>query len=259
MSPRYISPSTTMSTPISSWKRIHSWVARRLRSSSSSWLISLRARWARACSRYSGLGRLPTLVVRSPWAVSFTGSSRPRLDGMGRAGDQLQLLEGSLSGQEFEPAAWAHVDLARGHSGDPPGHLVRVLEPHIAGVDGPPADRLGVGPAPHQVPVRGSLNQVQSDQREGQIGYLRVVGDIAVIDVEAQAALLVHAFGHAVEGRPEDLEIARITNAGVPGHCRFVDLDPGGAFFGQRLELLVERTGQLQDEIPPALVVPSLG
>src|SRR5256714_12802794 len=64
MSPRYGSPSTRMSIPISSWNRIHSEVAFSSRVRKPSEESSPFEAFVRARVRYSGFGKDPTLVVR---------------------------------------------------------------------------------------------------------------------------------------------------------------------------------------------------
>src|SRR5207247_10324625 len=77
MSPRYCSPSTRISIPISSWNRIHSEVAfsssvRKPSGESSPFDAFVRAR-----VRYSGFGRDHTLVVRRVFRRPPPLSERP--------------------------------------------------------------------------------------------------------------------------------------------------------------------------------------
>src|SRR5919106_578753 len=112
MSPLYISPSTTTSVPIESWNSIHSLVARRSSSRSSSRSISPRARLLRAPVMYPGFGRLPTEVVHSPGPfrstlpISCTYFLR-------RGGQPDQLAPGLFSGEELKACRGCHPQILK--------------------------------------------------------------------------------------------------------------------------------------------------
>src|SRR5205823_14732262 len=165
MSPRYCSPSTRMSMPISSWNRIHSLVAFCSRSLSASEESCPFAALVRARVRYSGLGNEPTLVVKS--------AVKPHPDDPRRFVEDPQLPPRAVSREELQAVGRGKVRGFEVHRRLELRHLRcdrhGIFLLRVPRVDHPEDERLRRSVFREDGPRRGPLDQIEAKDVGGHI------------------------------------------------------------------------------------------